>query len=387
MGSPVLNHVVADVDGHIAWPVAGRVPDRPNWDGLLPVAGDGSHEWAGLRASADLPGVLDPPQGWVRSANQHNLDEDPTWYGAPTSYEWYPGYRARRLATVLAASDDWTLAGAAALQNDSLVEPAAELMQFFSEPFNTADAEWARREITAWDQRMSTSSRAAALFDRWLYTELPRLIRAEATRRFAPEGRADAAAALLLDARALTLADARVDIQLLHDSGSWSPTNSFVSTHDLVGAALTAAVAAVRAQCGPDTAAWSWDAVHVSRLTHPLHGVGGLSVDLTDTGSHLKAGSADCLAVAFGAKGVQALGAATRVVMDVGDWDASLCINSPGQDGELGSRHARDQYDTWLADGFVPMLYSQSLIAQHAESLHTLRAGHPSTDPTETSRP
>lgn len=61
--NPVLNHVVADVEGRIAWQVAGRVPERPNWDGLLPVPGDGSHEWARERTAADLPRLVDPPQG------------------------------------------------------------------------------------------------------------------------------------------------------------------------------------------------------------------------------------------------------------------------------------------------------------------------------------
>jgi penicillin amidase len=376
-GNPVLNHVVADISGRIAWQVAGRVPERPNWDGLLPVPGDGSHEWSRLRNSTELPGLVDPEQGWVRSANQSNLAEDPEWAGSPTSHEWYSGYRARRLAEVLAASDDWTVDASAALQNDYLVIPAAELMGWFEHPFDNNDAEYARAEIIAWDRRMTTDSRAAALFDRWLYTELPRVIRREAARRLAPDGLADAAAETLLDARLLTLGDARADIRLLAESRHWAPSPTFASTHELVAITLASAVASLRDQLGADRASWTWGAVHFSRLVHPLDGLGGLDPALTDTGLHPKAGSSDTLGVSFGAAGVQTLGAATRIVIDVGDWDASVCINSPGQDGALGGAHALDQYDRWLADGYLPLVYSREHIEQHVESRHRLRPRNP----------
>lgn len=358
-GNPVLNHVVADSDGRIAWQVAGRVPVRPNWNGLLPVSGDGSHEWAGWRTAPELPRLTDPPHGWVRSANHNNLAEDPGWDAPPTSYEWYAGYRARRLATMLSSRDDWTVEASAALQNDYLVEPAAQLMGYFDEPFVDPDAEFARTQIRAWDQRMTTDSAAAAIFDKWLYTELPRAIRREAARRLAATGEADAAADVLLDVALLTLGDARTDIGLLADSGGWEP---------LVASTLASAVAALREELGPETEEWSWGAVHVARLAHPLHGLGALDAHLTDTGAHPKAGSSDTLGVSFGADGVQTLGAATRVVIDVGDWDASVWINSPGQDGALDSPHARDLFDVWLADDYLPLLYSPDRIEQHAES-------------------
>jgi penicillin amidase len=371
-GSPVLNHVVADTGGHIAWQVAGRVPNRPNWAGLLPVPGDGSHEWAGMRTAVDLPRRIDPPEGWVRSANQNNLAEDPGWHGTPQSHEWYSGYRARRLAARLEEIDDWTILSSAALQNDYVVEPAAELMSYLADPFTDPAAEFARREILGWDQRMTIDSTAAAIFDRWLYRILPINIRREASRRTAPPGLADAAADLLVDERLLTLGDPRSEVRLLAESLGWTPSDSFVSTARMVEATLGETVRSLRDELGTNPASWRWGDIHVSRLVHPLHGIETLAAEWTDTGSHPKAGSSDTIGVAFGAAGVQTLGAATRVVIDVGDWDASLCINSPGQDGALDSPHARDLYDTWLADGYVPLLYSRDRIDEHAESVHRL---------------
>ena len=47
-GSPSENQVYADTQGNIGWKPGGLTPIRPNWDGLMPVPGDGRYEWAGL---------------------------------------------------------------------------------------------------------------------------------------------------------------------------------------------------------------------------------------------------------------------------------------------------------------------------------------------------
>src|SRR6185503_4088161 len=43
-GAPPLNLVYADDKGNIGWAASGRVPVRENWDGLMPVPGDGRYE-------------------------------------------------------------------------------------------------------------------------------------------------------------------------------------------------------------------------------------------------------------------------------------------------------------------------------------------------------
>ncbi len=46
-GAPPENQLFADPSWNIGWKPAGRTPIRPNWDGTLPVPGDGRYEWAG----------------------------------------------------------------------------------------------------------------------------------------------------------------------------------------------------------------------------------------------------------------------------------------------------------------------------------------------------
>ena len=72
-GAPGENQVYADRAGHIGWKPCGFTPIRHNWDGLLPVPGDGRYEWDGFLDADRLPVERDPARGWVATANAENL--------------------------------------------------------------------------------------------------------------------------------------------------------------------------------------------------------------------------------------------------------------------------------------------------------------------------
>jgi penicillin G amidase len=75
-GTPSLNHVYADVQGNIGWAPRGFAPIRPNWDGLLPVPGDGRYEWAGHLIGDQFPTSYNPPSGYITTSNEMNLPPD-----------------------------------------------------------------------------------------------------------------------------------------------------------------------------------------------------------------------------------------------------------------------------------------------------------------------
>ncbi len=97
-GSSGENQVYADTDGNIGWKPAGLIPRRPNWDGLLPVPGDGRYEWEGFLEADELPVEFNPPQGWVASANEMNLPEGYPHEEKKVGFEWYAPYRYQRIA-------------------------------------------------------------------------------------------------------------------------------------------------------------------------------------------------------------------------------------------------------------------------------------------------
>jgi len=62
-------------------------------------------------------------------------------------------------------------------------------------------------------------------------------------------------------------------------------------------------------------------------------------------------------------------GASFRMVVDVGEWDNSLVINSPGQSGDPDSPHYGDLFPLWAKGECVPMLYSRPAIENVARQV------------------
>ena len=94
---PAINMVYADTHGDIAWIAAGYSPLRRNWDGLLPVPGDGRFEWDGFLTAEQLPHVRNPEAGFFATANEMNIPAGWPHDKMPVGYEWYDRARATRL--------------------------------------------------------------------------------------------------------------------------------------------------------------------------------------------------------------------------------------------------------------------------------------------------
>jgi penicillin amidase len=74
---PTVNMLVGDAAGHIAWTLAGRLPNRFNYDGRLPVPwAYGDRGWNGLLPSEEMPTVTNPASGRLWSGNQRMIGGD-----------------------------------------------------------------------------------------------------------------------------------------------------------------------------------------------------------------------------------------------------------------------------------------------------------------------
>jgi len=52
-------------------------------------------------------------------------------------------------------------------------------------------------------------------------------------------------------------------------------------------------------------------------------------------------------------------------ILDVGAWDNSVMVNSPGESGVPGSAHYSDLMPLWDQGQYIPMLYSRAAVEQH----------------------
>jgi penicillin amidase len=55
--------------------------------------------------------------------------------------------------------------------------------------------------------------------------------------------------------------------------------------------------------------------------------------------------------------------------MDVGNWDASVFVNVPGQSGDSRSPHYSDLAPMWAKGEYAPLLYSDAAVAAATEAV------------------
>ncbi|HEV7931139.1 MAG TPA: penicillin acylase family protein [Actinomadura sp.] len=373
-GAPGENQVFADTEGNIGWAPGGKVPVRPNWDGLLPVPGDGRYEWDGFMDARLLPRTYNPDTGWVASANQMNLPPDYPNDSRTVSYDWYPSSRYDRIAGVLEGNDRMTVADCVALQTDYVSLPAREILAAIShlEP-EPGEEPGGLALLRGWDGDESAGSGAAALFEIWYRRHFrPALLR-EAVARLVPEDAVDDALRVVLPDEDLG-SDSRVDLMLLRDPERHLGPGARERIDAIVLATLRDADKEVRDLLGPDVSAWRWGDLHHSRLTHPLIAVlGDTPPDWAAVGPLPRGGSGDTVGQAPYDKGFrQTTGATFRVVIDVGEWDSSVAMNSPGQSGRPGDPHYADLFAGWAEDRAFPLLYSRNKVEAHLSSRYRL---------------
>ncbi|MGW7272714.1 penicillin acylase family protein [Streptomyces sp. NPDC054864] len=378
-GAPGENQVYAAPDGTIGWRPAGRVPVRPGWDGTLPVPGDGRYEWDGFLDVEELPSVRDPAEGWFATANQLNLP--PTYPNAEktVTYDWYAPTRHDRITEELTAHTAWTVEDCVRLQTDYVSLPARRIQRLLAE---LADADTpppaatpsgdrlpaALAILRAWDARLTVDSPGGALFEVWYRRHLRPALLARALDRVVGEAQRERALARVLPVEDAA-ADPRVDLELLDRAPD----------PELLLGTLSAAVDELTGLLGDDPDAWSWGALHHAHPHHPIAALlDGPAPEWASVGPVPRGGSGDTVgAAAYGAGFRQTAGATFRVVVDVGSWDDSVAMNSPGQSGVPGSPHYDDLFASWAADGSFPLLYSREAVEKHTRRTITLRPPAP----------
>ena len=116
---------------------------------------------------------------------------------------------------------------------------------------------------------------------------------------------------------------------------------------------------------GEEARLWRWGSLHKGYFAHAISATGRGGHDgVLDVGPVEKGGSDSTpMNAMYRTSDFRVtLGASVRVVVDVGNWDDSQCINSPGQSGDPRSRHYRDLAPLWAEGAYVPLLYSRERI-------------------------
>jgi penicillin amidase len=365
-GAPTLNHLYADTAGNIGWLAGGFVPRRPNWDGLLPVPGDGRYEWQGRWPLKDLPRSLNPARGYLTSSNELNLPADYPYATVKPGFEWEPAWRHRRIEGALAALQSVTIDDSLRLQNDRASLPAQRILALLPglAPHDT-DARAALGVLRGWDGALDAGSAAAALYEVWLAHHAGRAVKQ-----------------LVLPPPAAASFDA-VDIDVIVDvferPNFWLKQAARARRDAALADSLAAAYRETAERLGPDPGAWRWGRLHFTLSEHPFSAALDAATRAAWNVGPLPSGG-DSYTVSMAwvqERDFRSLGGpSVRVVIDVGDWDRSWAMNFPGQSGDPRDPHYRDLAGPWLRGEYFPLLFSRAAVERATErTLHLLPAG------------
>jgi penicillin amidase len=348
-GAPTENQIYADVEGNIGWVPGGLAPIRRNWDGLMPVPGDGRYEWAGFWPGDKLPSSYNPSKGYVTTSNEMNLPADYPYRERKLSFEWTNGSRHARIDEVLKSLPKVSIDDSMKLQNDVTSIPARRLVALLAslqadDPKTKAALDFLR----GWDARESADSPQAALMEVWISRHLER---AYLDAVLPPNA-----------AHAIASPDMAV---MLHTLENPAERLTRVQRDHLLLSTLADAYSEMENLQGADPHAWQWGKLHHSLPEHPLLGaVDNVMRARLQPGPFPTAGDPYTPnASGYRASDFQLTGGPSfRMVLDVGNWDNSRAVNYPGESGNPDNAHYRDLTEMWLTGKYFPLLYTRDAV-------------------------
>lgn len=351
-GAPAENQAYADTKGNIGWVPGGLAPIRPNWDGLLPVPGDGRHEWAGFLAGDKLPHRFNPQEGWFATANEMNLPAGYPYKERKLGFEWPSNDRHSRISEVLSQPGKLSIEDSMRLQNDVLSVAARRLINLLGNLTSTdARTLAALKMLRGWNAVETADSPQAALFEVWWSRYLGYVFKDTVLGRAA--------------AGTMGAVDTTVLLDGLEKPEGVFGADAIAKRNWVLLTSLTLAWIDTEKLLGTDPKQWQWGKLHRSLLAHPFAGaVDEATRARLNVGPFPKQGGSTTpnLSGYSAVNFLQSGGPSFRVVIDVGNWDNSRAINTPGQSGNPDSPHYRDLAGKWLKGEYFPLLYSRSAI-------------------------
>ena len=346
-GGPANNVILADRAGHIAWTYTGKIPVRHGFDGSVSLSwADGRMSWSGYVPPAAVPKIMDPPSGFIVSAN-HRMSADTSPYVVGHSFA--NGYRAFRISQRLEAMKNIREQDLFELQLDS----TTQLYEFYRRLalesltdkaiHGKASLVNARHALEGWNGKAEASSQGFALVIRFrqvlsrsVFTPFLSFCQ-ERDARFSYDGDLDTPLRQLLTAQ----------IPELNPDPEHFPTwTAFLLN------AVEQSVRELEEEYGAvSLTEMTWGHLNRVRMEHPLSGVLpglGYMLNMPDEPA---SGCGQCIRVMQ-----DGLGASQRLVVSPGHQDEGIHHMPGGQSGHPFSPHYQDQQSYWSHGMPLPFL-------------------------------
>ena len=371
---PVNNFLMADSDGNFGYQCRGEIPRRPDdAPAPLPFAGwDGRHEWQGSIPFQDMPRNINPPEGYIATANNRPVAADYPYY---ISMDFAPGYRAMRVTHGIKSLKNPSANDMGRIHAERVSLPAQTYTAALGKLMQPSDsrAATALRLMRGWSGSMDADGVEPTIYSAMRDALMWRLLKHNLGERLAALAwePVDRGRGVFFNRfrNLVTDAIAANDTALLPRGETWPAALS---------AALDEAVHTLSATLGRKVESWTWNRVHRTRPQHPLSLAEPALSRLLDPPRIATGGDGDTpWAGSYSPADFAALGGMSvfRYAYDPADWERSLWAVPLGSSGHPGSAHYADQAAMWARVQMAPMLYGWERIAANSETTQTLRPG------------
>ncbi len=352
---PTFSVVFADDKGNIGYQAAGRIPVRDKAERGYRPGWDPEHQWQGLIPFGGMPHAMNPPRGWIATANNRPAPDD---YPYPLSGCWSSGLRAERIREMIESRPKTSFEDFIAMQHDVVSLRARRCLPGLLRVLEAHGDERVAEAVAllrGWDCRVATEAVGPTLFNvffaEWTKAVARERFRGEAAGLLA-EGIAGLAAALLLE-----------------DPAGWFEPGK---REPAIRTAFRTTLGWLTERLGPDRTQWTWGRLHVLPLRHFLSGRGDLGPLLDHGGMGVKGDFVTVCNTGGTAAFEARTGAGYRLIAHLGAPGPELwAIDAQSQSGHPGSLHYGDQLSDWVEGNYHPLSLDLAIAADRA--VQTLR--------------
>jgi penicillin amidase len=367
IAAPGLNIMCGDKDGNIGWWAAAKLIKRPKHvqSKLILDGSSGNDEFLGFYDFKDNPQAVNPPWGYVYSAN----NQPDTVAGI-----LYPGYyapqdRANKIVSFLKEDKKWDIAELKKMQTNTVSDLHAQeakliLSQIDKSKLNETALK-AYNKLLDWDGKHSVDNIAPTIFYKFLYKILENTFEDEL-------GKTDFNKIV-----STHLMERTYPSLFRNDSSLWWDninTPEIEKRSDIFNIAFTQSIDELKKQSGNNVEEWKWGKVHILEHKHPIGRKGGILGKIFNVGPfHVFGGQQVINNIDFHLNGSgfykATYGPSQRTLIDFADLDNALSVIPTGQSGRIMSKHYDDQAPLYNTGKYRKQMMNKNEIIKKSTKL------------------
>lgn len=358
----MLNFVLADSSGNIAWQTNGKIPIRAQSNGTIPhVVKSGAEDWPAWIPWEEMPHSINPEKGWLGTANHAVVTRDYPYY---YSSHFAPSWRYSRIKELLSqpgvksVDDHWKF------QRDTKNLMAVRIVPFLADILKESPKTKGIADILSkWDYHDDSEQIAPSVFQ---------VLMCELFLETYGDEIGEHLSTVMIQNKYFWQQRLLADME--RGQSEWFDDQRIPdkkkSIKEIVIKAGENTVNKLSKQYGANPRNWTWGSLHQVHFVSVLRR-SGLGSQLIGGGSYPMPGSSETLHRSkYKVKDSfdTTVFAALRMVIDMGDPDKITAVLPGGVSERLLSPHRTDQIKPFMDGDKLYWWFSDKAIESHAQS-------------------